>query len=376
MNRIGKLIIGLLMGCIDPITFQVRDASGDLVVEAWIYDREGESFVKLSKTGAIGSNTGAERPVTNASVEVRDELNNLYLFQESTAGRYVPVNPLFKAEVGRAYVLKIISDDVVFESDAEVMQESLEGSTLRVAYAPREFINASGNVSFEILVDFLVDIARPPGSNVYYNYTWEGTYTAISPFQNDWNECPTNNLPDDYEPDFSFDYCYITESGGENINVVSTEGFTGNIYLGHKLVSLNPNKRFLMRYSMLARQFSLSRRAYNYLKAIQEQSENVGGLFDPPPSIIPGNIRSVSNSDKKVFGYFFVSSVKEFRDFFENSFIPVRLAHYETCDCYPSWPECIPDIEPEPDPDPVMPYCCDCRLIPNSTKVKPDYWIN
>jgi hypothetical protein len=379
-NRLIIFLVALLMSCIDPISIQVRDASGDLVVEAWLYDREGESYVKLSNTAAIGSNPNVPRPVSNAVVELFDQQNTVITFEEQSPGNYKPSNPLYKAEVGLAYVLRIVTDDnTVFESDAEVMQASYDGSTLRVTYAPREFINASGNVSFEILVDFLVDIAKPPGSNVYYNYSWEGTYTAISPFQNRWEECPTDGLPDDYEPDFEFDFCYITEKSSQSINILSTEGFEGDVFRGHKLVSLNPNKRFLFRYSMLAKQYSLSRRAYNYLKAISDQSDNVGSLFDPPPSIIPGNIRSISNNDKKVFGYFFVSSVNEFRDFFGNTFIPVPLVHYETCDCYPEEAECIIGEGSElfeDETEPVMPYCCDCRLIPNSTTIRPDFWIN
>ncbi|HMP99546.1 MAG TPA: DUF4249 family protein, partial [Cyclobacteriaceae bacterium] len=223
-----------------------------------------------------------------------------------------------------------------------------------------------------ILVDFLVDVQKPADRNVYYKFDWEGTYNMVSPFQNLWDNCPAAELPDDYEIDFSLEFCYITEQSPQSINILSTEGFIGDVFRGHKLASLDPNKRFLFTYSMQAKQYSLSRRAYNYLKSINDQASNVGGLFDPPPAMIPGNIRVLNDEDAKAFGFFFVSSVNRFRDFFDASIVPVPLTHYETCDCYPAVPACLTGDEP----DPVMPYCCDCRFLPNSTTVRPDYWIN
>lgn len=62
-------------------------------------------------------------------------------------------------------------------------------------------------------------------------------------------------------------------------------------------------------YYLQIQQFSISEGAYKIWKSLDTQVNNVGGVFDPPPSRVVGNVFNVSNPEEQVLGYFGASAV-------------------------------------------------------------------
>ena len=74
-----------------------------------------------------------------------------------------------------------------------------------------------------------------------------------------------------------------------------------------------------MRYSILLRQESLTKKAYEYLLLMKKNTESLGSIFDPQPSDLKGNIQCISNPDEGVIGYVTASSLSEKRIFITSS---------------------------------------------------------
>ena len=74
-----------------------------------------------------------------------------------------------------------------------------------------------------------------------------------------------------------------------------------------------------VRYSILVKQFGLTSKAFNFWQEIKQNGTSVGGLFDPLPSQLIGNIRCTSNPAEPVIGYFSMATVQNKRIYILNN---------------------------------------------------------
>jgi hypothetical protein len=68
-------------------------------------------------------------------------------------------------------------------------------------------------------------------------------------------------------------------------------------------------------YSILVTQFAMTREAYEYLEAMEKNTEEIGTIFDPQPTELRGNIKCISNPKEVVVGYISSGSVSRKRIF-------------------------------------------------------------
>ena len=108
------------------------------------------------------------------------------------------------------------------------------------------------------------------------------------------------------------------------------------------------NQVFNSRVHLEVRQFSISEAAYDYWNILKTQVNDVSSIQSPPPAFVSGNIFSVDNTAKAPLGFFSASAVKKKSIFISTNELGVSLR---------------PLIYPD-----------DCRVIDNSTAVRPFYW--
>ena len=146
-------------------------------------------------------------------------------------------------------------------------------------------------------------------------------------------------------------------------------------------------------YSILVKQWSLSDEAYHYFSTMKQYTEIDDGLFAPILSDFQGNIRCISNPDKRAHGYVLASNVTTKRIFiYEEDFKHMRSLYSE--------PFCLAKYDKD-QPwglDPVEEWLCpwvimrnirtqldevlytwscvDCRHTVGATKKRPDFWPN
>ena len=146
-------------------------------------------------------------------------------------------------------------------------------------------------------------------------------------------------------------------------------------------------------YSILVKQWSLSDEAYHYFSTMKQYTEIDDGLFAPILSDFQGNIRCISNPDKRAHGYVLASNVTTKRIFiYEEDFKHMRslysepfcLAKYDKdqpwgLDPVEEWLSpwvIMRNIRTQLDEVLYTWSCVDCRHTVGATKKRPDFWPN
>lgn len=123
------------------------------------------------------------------------------------------------------------------------------------------------------------------------------------------------------------------------------------------------------KYSVLVRQRVITKEEFIYLSQLQKTTESVGGLFDPQPSQVYGNIRRVSENGATAIGYFSGGSYHEQRAFLSFSDLPEHLA------VKPAGPQCSIDTicYAPPNQSPIR-CVIDLANVPLSEQIIGEIW--
>jgi hypothetical protein len=103
-------------------------------------------------------------------------------------------------------------------------------------------------------------------------------------------------------------------------------------------------------------QFSISRQTYLFYKAIKDQQLGAASLFQPPSGKIPGNFNQLTGAPEKALGLFYAASVSSKQVVLTQREVPQFTYEFPKFDARP-------------------PKNC-LKLYPNSTNVKPDFWVD
>ena len=130
-----------------------------------------------------------------------------------------------------------------------------------------------------------------------------------------------------------FYVCYKS-SKSTSIAVGSSDQLSEDIIYESPLIgiSASTSDRLSVRYSVLVKQYALTKKGYDYWQNLKRISENIGGLFDPQPSTLKGNIYSVNDPTEPVLGFLSISDVSEKRLFITRSQYGKKVyTGYENC---------------------------------------------
>ena len=106
----------------------------------------------------------------------------------------------------------------------------------------------------------------------------------------------------------------VSESSS-SILTTSTVNVLDNEIKGFILQSIGPpDDKLNLKYSMLVKQYVVSRDLYKFFKKIRESNQESGGIYEKTPTQIKGNI-SCCSGEKEALGYFMASAVKMKRIF-------------------------------------------------------------
>jgi hypothetical protein len=385
MLRFIKILIisacGLytLSGCIDPFYPDIEEYENVLVVDGLITDEDAVYVVRLSRT--LHFDDIYKKPVPGAVVQVTDDIGNLYTFTEVSPGTYLSDPAQFTAQTGRKYKLLVeTTDGSRYESDFEEMKKAPEIDSLHWQYKEKPSLDPDNPVKG---IEILVNTHDPENKTRYYSWNWYETWEFYTPYHKD-------TIPSHC---WKYDSCKVIQIG-------STDHLTEDILENFPLYYISENtNRLSVRYSVLVKQYSLTKEAFNYWSRIRETNENTGTLFDPIPTQVEGNIKDIGNPDKPVLGYFQASAVTSRRIFISRSELMVHKlfisSGFEYCES-----EMCSDTLGAPIPcyfDAVENYgwvvyfqevsgsyvyayltnsvaCYDCSV--NGSPVRPDFWTD
>ena len=181
--------------------------------------------------------------------------------------------------------------------------------------------------------------------------------------------------------------CYSSETSGSIIINNTTALSEDRISYQPILTLANPSPKASFKYSILVRQYGLSEDAYQFWNILRKNTELTGTLFDPQPSQLPGNIRSVSNPTERVIGFISASAVTEKRIFIRNAELsgwPVMPAEDSVCKVINAEPNSVQFLTQDTTYGPAFYVtggglrlakkpCMDCRRRGGSL-TRPPYW--
>ena len=105
------------------------------------------------------------------------------------------------------------------------------------------------------------------------------------------------------------------QNPSRSILIKSTIDDPSNEIKGFILQSIGPpDDRLNIKYSILVKQYVISRDFYNYFRRIRESNEETGGIYEKTPAQILGNIHCCDD-EENALGYFMASAVKTKRIF-------------------------------------------------------------
>ena len=354
-----------------------------LVIDGFI-NPSGVSTVKLSRTLALAASSAAP-PETKAVASIEEEEGGTrYALRESRAGTYasaaLTLNPAkrYRLHLNTAAGQEYASDFVPVK-----ITPPIDAITWKFE-----------NSEFRVLVS-----AHDDAKNTHY-YRWDYDETwETRPAYSTGLEYTNHALRGRFVPFPTV--CWGTDVA-KTVQIANTTALGQDVVSEHRLRVLPANtERLFTRYSILVRQYALTKEEHAYWDLLRKNTESIGSLFDAQPVQLTGNVRCLSHANVVVLGFVGVHSVAEKRIFIARADLPTGtdvLSGYEKCippefvDLYPDngqTPEEILEITlgkfeflPVEEGRNILtgrtgifvarPECLDCRL--RGTAAKPSFW--
>lgn len=368
------LLTSLLSSCITEYTPKgIDELSQLLVVEGYI--SEGTSEIRLSKSVSINNLMSETKYINDAKVAVESESGVIYSADSEAVDGLYKVQ-IEKMEPTTKYRLKLSAEGKEYES---AFTSPMPTPDIDKLYWEKN------KATKEVNINAMVQSTGEQPQYYAWNYQeiWEFTVPYYKNFTYD-----ENGEVVFYDEHFLFNpiqYCWIWNTQDYFI-LSSTENLQGNSLLRQNLLNtIGGDERFSILYYIKVNLQMLSKEAFEYYSNLQNNMDEAGGIFDPMPSQLEGNIYCTSNPEIPVIGYVEASYIRSKEMFItrekDDVYDPVGYNECQTetdpimvRDCFP-WLELF-YIRREPWEKDIYTYrsCFDCTR--RGTKNKPDFWPN
>jgi hypothetical protein len=360
----------------------ITPETGYLVVEGFINYGSQPTVISLSRTKKI-SGPNSVRPEEGATVFVESDQNDRYLLQETTPGAYT--SGTINLEAAKKYRLFIKAKGKEYVSEFTPVQQTPDIDSITWK---RENENEG--------IQLYVHSHDPNNTSRYYQWKYEETWEINPPFASTLeydfdNHDKITGVKYRYpnkRPETAFQKCW-PESKSKGLLLWSTEKLDKDlVYLPFLFIPPN-SVRISVLYSILLKQYKLSESAYNFLLQMKKNSEQLGSIFDPQPSEMPGNITCITAPGEVVVGFVEVTQEKTKRLFISRQEVG-RWNYFTDCEItvIDNHPDSIikyglqvmPSLVSTDDDygnitkfSAAPPLCIDCR-VSGGTNIKPSFW--
>lgn len=307
------------IGCVDPYSPNIDEASTRyLVVDGYINKTANEATVKVTRS--INTTSIEDFPVEiGAVVSLESEDHQSLTLSEEAPGIY-KIKSSFDFDL--QYRLNINLKGRKYSSDFVRL----------LTNSPIDSLNWSAD---DTEFNLFLNSHDEKQSERYYRYTYEETFEHRSIFFSSYkfeNGEAIYRLPDE-----EIYRCWTT-TPLTSIKLATTTSLEENKIANYKLVTIKKlDKRLWYKYSMIVRQYRLNEEAYNYWNQLSKITESLGGLFDPIPYHVQGNLHADNDPDELVLGYFGGGDVTEKRIVVSNDELPRGYQDYHKGDCEESF---------------------------------------
>ncbi|MEO6317064.1 MAG: DUF4249 domain-containing protein [Chitinophagaceae bacterium] len=281
----------LLFSCIKRVDVVTRDAQSILVVEGNITTDTIPYTVKLTYSGQVmhADNILDQYLEKDATVTISDDLGNSTAMAYTKQGIYTSTNPAYIGKVGRSYAVTVLlKDGRKYVSTPEKMKAPVAIDSVTVRY------NGLFDMTQPSRMEVFVNTTDPAAEENYYRWTfssWVGRET--------WGvSCGIGCV--------MMRFCY-QYSVDQEVRILSDAAINGN-----RITNQQVGYCYIFTYSnpyVEIGQISLTREAYQFWEAYQAQQTRAGGILDPLPAAIKGNVHNAADVNDFALGYFSAAAV-------------------------------------------------------------------
>jgi hypothetical protein len=314
------IIAFYIVGCKKPYDPPVINSPNSyLVVDGVINNGPDSTIIKLSRTVNLSSKT-IFNPVTGGTLAVESDQNTVYPLQELGGGRYGIAG--LNLDSTRKYRLRIQASGEQYLSDLVPVVNAPPMDTLG-------FDIQSNGIQLNVST-------HDPKNNTHY-YRWDFQETWI--FHSNYLSGYVSNGDTVIGRNFVTNEIYQCWGNDTSSTVIlgSSARLSKDVISNQPLTFVSSSSEKLgTKYSILVKQYGLTGDAYTFWKNLKSSSEQLGGIFDPQPTQINGNIHSVTNPREPVIGYVSAGRVTSKRIFISDAQLPGWVPA-------PVYPNCILD---------------------------------
>ncbi len=312
INKISYIATLLfLSACIEPFDPPVQNKDvGFLVVDGYVNSSNHTATVRLTR--AIPLSSTSDYPVVaTAHVSIENAEGVKIPLIHNGDGLYSSTSPLFVT--GKEYRLLIQTTD------------GKQFQSVVITTKPGASIDSVTTDVEEEGINVRLSTHDPSGSITYYRCDLVETWEYHSAYSSNFEFI--NGRLELRKFDERINVCYKTEASSA-IATASTLDIEDNRISGHPVIFLEKlSAKLEYIYSVEVSQYSLDKAGYDYWEQMRVSSQTLGGLFDPQPARIKGNISAIG-SDEPVIGFFDGGEVSRRRIFIRNRELPPEYQRY------------------------------------------------
>lgn len=379
MNRSWLLffiLIGIYSGCRTPYDPEVPDSEVRILVVEGYLDTEGKkSELKLSRTVPL-SNESSTLPETGATVLLRGQNGQQFPLAEGEKGIYI-----FQRDIDerQTYTLEIVlRSGERYASEVLkpiVTPDIIDGGFKRDSDGVEVYVSTQGNAEAD---DFL--------------WTFEETWIYRPRIRTPYIYVPATRTVRNRTEAEQNSLCFKTESSPDIVLETSSR-FQDQVVF-QKTVTEIPqgDERIMERYSILISQKGIASKDVQFWEILKKNTEDIGSIFSPLPSLIGGNIKSLDNASDPVIGQVSLGVVRQKRIYINLQDVsPWNYVDPEFNDCIiEEEPVFIQDYQTKFGGGEIVPVrglmqgttivayypstrrCTDCTLY--ASRIRPDFW--
>ncbi len=370
------LLCVICSACVELFEPVLKETQEVMVISGMISDKPGRHTLSVSKSAPY--RTPIFQPVEQCVVTVTDQEGNMIHYTDEGEGIYSADIPDEYLDTGDAISVHVVTPDM--KEYRSFYDTILPCPLINSVYWEFQYMETNNPEKNLPGIQFYLDMsgASSDSRNLLWQVeeTWEYWASLIGThrwWEGWWEEFRSNPLYKCWKS-FPLQQFYTGTTRQLSSNTLQRVALN---YVS------NETDRLSITYSLLVKQQSLSRSAYDYFQRMDEQADESGGLYDRQHATVTGNLYSVHDPEELVLGYFHASQVWEQRIFVQNNnFFEFNIPHisceYQPLSVIAEWEKIEYPVYIYT-PGPFQPsytgeqFCFDCRIQGGDT-IKPEYW--
>ena len=316
---IFSLLVILTIGCREPFEPEIKNQQeGILVVEGYL-DSEGlKSELKLSVTTNVSDAVGFA-PVKKAIINLISGTGRVFPLVEDKNGVYyfeqnIPEDQEYRLEIllanGGKYLSGILKPIIT--------PPIQEAGYVRDEQGIEVFVNTKGDENAD---DFL--------------WTFEETWIYLPRIKVTYIYKPEVRNVVPIGEDERIDLCYKSESNSD-ILLETSSRFAEQVVFRKTITEIpEGDERLMERYSILISQKAIPQESLEFWETLKKNTEDIGSIFSPLPSIIGGNFKFVGDVNRSVIGFVSLGVVRQERVYIDRiDVLPWKYSNPQFDDCF------------------------------------------